>query len=415
MAILLGFIFLGLGFGVVLAVASRYRDIALALIVGFALRAFLALIDVLAYPLPGQSDSIVFDYFGYYQARNGIAGTFEYFRSGARLYTWFVSFFYALFDRSPLMMQAINVLLGTLIIFNVSRLAATLGKDERYGRYAAWTAALFPSFIYFSAALLREMVVTYPLTLGVLGLAQWFEKGHVRSIVLAAVAISVSMSFHSGSIAVLAVAGLWMVANSVKSLLTGQVTNLARTVIALALGAALAGMVLSSGFGLDKFANVSSGEMDDLTTTQRAFARGRAAYLEDLHPETASDLVWQTPIRLVYFLFAPFPWMVSSLADVIGLVDSLFFLALFVHVFRQRQHLRKSRSAVLVFMAFSALALTFAIGVSNYGTALRHRNKMLPLLLGVAMSLPRRRNTKESTVIAHRSPSISIQPRGHPD
>ena len=132
-------------------VATRNRPIAAPLMVAFCLRALAAIVDVYLYQLPGNSDGPNWDRGATYYARNGVAGTLEYVGTGHELYKWMMSVLYALFGRSALMVQSINVLLGTLVIVNTWRLAKQLGADERSCRTAAWTVALFPSMIFFSA------------------------------------------------------------------------------------------------------------------------------------------------------------------------------------------------------------------------------------------------------------------------
>jgi hypothetical protein len=376
---------------VVVVIAARNRVFAGPLLVGLASRVTLAIVDALVFELPGHSDSSHYDVFAFYQARNGVIGTFEFIATGSDLYTWLVSFFYALFERSSLMMQGLNVLFGTLIVLNVGRISEHLGGSERLARRAAWLAALFPSLNYFSAVLLREVAVAYPLSLGVLYLAYWYRSRRWQHMLVAVVALLVSMAFHSGSLAVLLAAGVWLVGAWVRSLFAHGFRHLGRNTLALVAGSAAIVFVFVSGFGLSKFKAIESAEVGGLTQTQSDYARGRTAYLEDLHPESPTEVVLQTPIRLTYFLFAPFPWMLRAGSDVLGVVDSFFFFFLFFRVWRQRSLVASRRESVLVLAVFGAMALTFAMAVSNYGTALRHRNKMLPLLIGVALSVPWKR------------------------
>jgi hypothetical protein len=110
-------------------------------------------------------------------------------------------------------------------------------------------------------------------------------------------------------------------------------------------------------------------------------------YLSDLRADSPGALVLQAPIRVAYFLFAPFPWMLEEVSDVFGVIDSGLFFILIARVVRRRKALTENPSTMLVLGVFGAMALVFALGVSNYGTALRHRNKMLPLLIAASLSL----------------------------
>ena len=414
----LGFLTLFIGFCVTLVVAQRNRAIATILLVAFSMRTALTLVDSFLFRLPGASDGIWWDIGAAYMARDGVAGTFQYMRTGHFFYKFFIAFMYALFDRSPLMVKGINVLLGTLMVKTTWQLSVLLGRDERRGRVVAWLMALCPSLIYFSSVLLREVAVAYPLLLSIVYLTRWYEERKNWQILAAIAALIISMIFHSGSVAVLLFGGIWLVGNWFRSIVAGHFRHLGRNTLALALGVAVVIAVLASGFGLDKFNGLEAGGVDTLTTRQEGFAHGRTAYLEDLHAGSPLDLVWQAPIRIVYFLFAPFPWMLSSGSDLFGVLDSLLFAALVVQALRHRRDLVRAPRIMVVLGVFSAMAMVFAIGVSNYGTALRHRNKMLPLLIAAVISIPVERKRKALAAIPPDSPlfpaptrALAAQPR----
>ena len=394
----LGSLTLFIGLCVTLFVGQRHRTIVAALLVGFALRATLTLVDSFLYPLPGATDGFYWDYDAVYMARNGLAGTLQYIDTGHFFYKWLMSVSYAIFDRSPLMIKGINVLVGTLMIKSTWQLSLLLGKDTRRAQLVAWVMALCPSLIYFSAALLREVAVTYPLILSIVYLMRWYDERKTGLLVTAFAALIVSMVFHSGGFAVLLFGGLWLVGNWLRSIITGRYRHFGRNSIAALVGVGAVVAVMASGFGLDKFNGLEADNLSTLTDRQENFAHGRTAYLEDLHASSPGDVLWQAPIRVVYFLFAPFPWMLSDGSDLFGFLDSLLFAFLIGRTIRHRREVAQVPAIALVLGVFSAMALVFAIAVSNYGTALRHRNKMLPLLLAAAMSIPveRRRKAKLS-------------------
>lgn len=388
---IVGFLGLFVAFVIVLWLATRNAAIASPLITGFALRAVLALIDSTLFRLPGAGDGLGWDRAAGYYARGGIAGTIEYIGFGHPLYVWMMSVVYAIVGRSPLLIQAINVLLGTLLIGTIWKLASQLTNDPRMLRRVAWVMATFPSLIFFSSVLLREVAVSLPLAVSVLYLVRWYRERHVWMAIVAVLNLLLSMAFHSGGLAVLLFAGLWLIGSWFRALLSGKLDGLGRSTLALVVGLAVVAIVLASGFGQQKFSGLESGDLAALSERQENFARGRTAYLEDLHADSTADLLWQTPIRVTYFLFAPFPWMLETGSDLFGVIDSLLFLLLIAHALRNRKAVSEVPVRMLTLGVFGAMAVVFAMGVSNYGTALRHRNKMLPLLIAAAASIPGRR------------------------
>jgi len=395
----IGVVGLFVGLVIALWLAARNASITGPVITGFALRALLAVIDSAVVRLPGAGDGVGWDRAAAYYARGGVEGTFQYIGAGHFLYVWLMSVIYALFGRSPLLIQSINVTLGTVLIVTIWQLASQLSSDAKAQRRVAWIMALFPSLIFFSSVLLREVAVSLPLAVSVLYLVRWYRERHIRLAIIAVITLLISMAFHSGGLAMLLFAGLWLIGSWIRALLQGRLETLGRSTIALVIGLAVVGVVLASGFGQQKFTGLETGDLAALSERQGNFAQGRTAYLEDLHATSTADLLWQTPIRVIYFLFAPFPWMLHTGSDVFGVIDSMLFVVLVAWTVRNRKAVSEVPVRMLTLGVFGAMAIVFAIGVSNYGTALRHRNKMLPLLIAAAASIPGRRHEAKARAI----------------
>jgi hypothetical protein len=123
----------------------------------------------------------------------------------------------------------------------------------------------------------------------------------------------------------------------------------------------------------------------------------RTDYLSGMVVSSPLDVVWQAPIRFVFFQFMPFPWLVRAAADLFGLLDAGLYMFLVFCAWRGRGAIRRSAEARSVFWVWVACVLVYGLLVSNYGTAIRHRGKMAPVLIAVAAAgmLPRRPRTAE--------------------
>ena len=51
-----------------------------------------------------------------------------------------------------------------------------------------------------------------------------------------------------------------------------------------------------------------------------------AAYPEWTIPKTPLEFAYKAPIRIFYFLFSPFPWDLTKITHLIGLLDGTFFV-----------------------------------------------------------------------------------------
>jgi hypothetical protein len=388
MNLALGFIFVALGAFVIALVGKRNPLVARPLYAGFAARTALAVTDIYFFPIPGLSDGLGWHTAAIWRAKAGLATAVSMIDTGHMLYKWFMGVMYCLLGPSRLMIQEINVIFGVLIVFNVWQIARLVWRDERTAVRAAWVTALFPSMIMYSAALLREVAVVYPLSLGVIFIVRWIQDRKAVNMVKAAAALLVSMAFHSGTVGILFAAGVWVIGSWLRAVLTGRYASFGRKTVALAVAIGVLAVVMSTGFGMDKFRNIDVSDTGTLRQTQDYYSYGRTAYLPNLRADDNADLALQSPIRMAYFLFAPFPWMVSTLSDVFGLVDSLLFFWLVYRLWRARRSIAANPSALVVVAVFVSMAFVFAIGVQNYGTAMRHRDKILPILIAVGAAAP---------------------------
>jgi hypothetical protein len=146
------------------------------------------------------------------------------------------------------------------------------------------------------------------------------------------------------------------------------------------------GLGLRTGIWSDKLRPVLAGGFDEIGEQQESLAKSRAAYLVTVQMRSPTDVVWQLPVRVVYLLYSPFPWMFSQLADLLGLLDSFMYLTLTAIVLRWwRATVTDSQTRVLTLVIGFSL-IVFAVGTSNYGTAIRHRAKFAPVIIALAAS-----------------------------
>jgi hypothetical protein len=389
----LGWLTLMVGLVIVFSIAQNHPSAAKPLLIAFGVRALLTLAHRYITPLPdSQADALWYQSTGLEWAQYGLAGVFERFRTGAYLYVWAISLLYALTEQSPLMIQGVNVLFGSLVVWNVFRISELLWSTKIATR-AAWIAALFPTLALYSSIAMREVAIVYPLTLSVLFLLRWYQGGKDRYLVFSVVCLVVSLAFHT---AILVLFGIWgvLVVYKWSSALRGRrgAHLLRLSAILLVFGGLLVAIVLS-GWGLDKLSLIRSPStaalsVDSLSDVAERAARGRAAYLEGSVFRRPLDFVVLAPLRLAYFLFAPFFWMNLSPEDLFALLDSLLYVWLALGLYRSRHYIRTNPTALAVLLVLLALVTTFALFTSNYGTAVRHRSKVVAIAISLMVVMP---------------------------
>ena len=111
---------------------------------------------------------------------------------------------------------------------------------------------------------------------------------------------------------------------------------------------------------------------------------GDAAYPSWIIAETPIEFLLLLVPKLFYFLFSPFPWDISKSRHFIGMLDGVVYIMLFLSIYSHRKYIKSNPQAFILLVFVIFLSLIFSIAVANFGTGLRHRSKMLPIIIIIA-------------------------------
>ena len=96
------------------------------------------------------------------------------------------------------------------------------------------------------------------------------------------------------------------------------------------------------------------------------------------------EYFYKLPIRSIYFLFSPFPWDVKKISHLVGLFDSLLYITLAFLIFLNLKAILKDPTLKIILLILICYFIIFGVGVSNFGTGIRHRSKFLIELILLA-------------------------------
>jgi len=367
----------------ILGVGLKKSKVILSiLLVAFFIRAGLAFTHAFIMPLPdSDADAVMFENLGWEWANDSNRSLFSNFTSGAFIYSWIISVLYTLTDRSPLMIQGINVFLGTTCVYLVWLIAMRITNgNTRVSGSATLVVAVWPTLNLYSALTMREAWIVFFSLLGIYYSILWWEKNKNIYCLMSIFSFLGSLAFHSGMMGFLGIYCCLILAKWFSSFLQNKGSSFIRQSLLLIILAGIIVFVLLTSFGLDKLGKVLNDGIEGVGEQQEIAARSRAAYLSDLTIRSPIDFIWMTPIRVLYFLFAPFPWMITTLADIVGFFDSALIMWLFYRIYKNRESIRQNKLALIIFLFLLGSIIFFALGTSNYGTAIRHRAKLVPLI-----------------------------------
>jgi len=108
------------------------------------------------------------------------------------------------------------------------------------------------------------------------------------------------------------------------------------------------------------------------------------------------------PIGLFYFVFAPFPWMLGSIRQIVAMPEMLYWYTLMPAMVRGGRILlrKRGRESLFLLLLLISLSVGYAIGQGNIGTMFRHRAQVLPIFLILAAVGRHRFLPEEATEVA---------------
>ena len=367
-------------FVAIYCLSMRIKGGPLFVLIGFSIRAGLAIIDDGNYVLPWSgSDSVVF-----FMKVNKFVATradlvlFAPPLSSSSMFPWVMSWPARFFGSEYLFLVFINVLLGTLNILQVRRLADTV-LNAKQAKIATWIFVFFPVSAVLSAVFIRETVIATFMLLAFTQFALAIKSGKVEHIALASIAVFCAALFHGALIVCLTLLPVgYYFANVVKSKKAER--NAASPTRLIVFSLLLFGAILGFGPKLSKIGSLE--DIDNLVESRAEREEKRNVARNSDYPLWLSKNIYRPDIaaaRYIYFMFAPFPWSWRGAADIAGSALGLANMYAFYIVWKNRKVL----SVIPVAFAFSVMLTTlmFSTGVNNVGTAIRHRNKVLPALL----------------------------------
>lgn len=296
--------------------------------------------------------------------------------------------FYKLIYTSPVMLNIINAALSAWLIVLAFLLAKRLFGEER-GKAAAWIIALFPYAVLYGSVFRREVFGSVFLMLALLSAVKWAVRNNPVLFTLSLFFVLCAAVFHGAFLA----AGVGLVLYAIFRFLFFFGNTDARyrgnTVVSISMALVFAAGVVF--YAVTAGVNINTiGHLDTLNVADSIEARvlhrvsdGGSSYPDVLRGVDPFSNPIVLPGRLVYFLFSPFPWDISAPSHLLGLFATLFFIAVFISIYRSRHIiLRTPKILIVAVMVFSCI-LVFGISIDNIGTSIRHRTKFIYALVAL--------------------------------
>lgn len=329
-------------------------------------------------------DAVTYDFFGYAQLL-GWRGD-RYFQSIANQFVrsgegsgwgmvYLVAAVYGVVGRNMLAVQLMNSVFGAATAVVIYLCADQVFQNSRVARLAGIAVAFYPSLVLWSAQGLKDGPIVFCLAVAILATLRLGEKLTLKYILVLVVALLslIALRFYVFYMISVAIAGAFII--GMQRVTATSFIRQFSAIILLGLALTYIGVTRSATANFERYGNLKQ-----LQVSRKDQARSaESGFGQDADVSNTSGALSTIPMGVIYLLFAPFPWQITSLRQSITLPEMVIWWASFPMLilglwFAIKYRLRMI-SPILIFTVM--LTLAYSVFQGNVGTAYRQRAQLL--------------------------------------
>ena len=366
--------------------------VKLALWLGFFLRLVNAFYNGFIGPTFGASDdSYGFHLIAVEYAQNLAVDVF----SITQIYPYFLTIIYLITTDSLFLGNAFSALGWLASAFILLRIMRILSFKMSIQWKVMLIYALIPTSLMYTGITLREPFQLLFINLALYAaLKIYFHRSNAHWLVLLLAVVGMG-AMHGALI----VSGIFIIAGTLFLLTSRNRKGVSFTKVVLVSPI----VILCLIYGFSLFTSITSyGDRlgDGLGAAVQIYQEGtmaleqRASYRTDIEINGLGGLILSLPSFLFQYLFEPMPWKISSILDVVAVLENMlrFWLIWNALKYLVGSYLNKpmfvahnafgyERCILFIFLSYLLIESIWSLGTSNWGTASRHHLPSLGLLL----------------------------------
>jgi hypothetical protein len=353
-------------------VVKRLFAIALLLRLALAVLLHLLVSDELFAP-----DQATYDYFAGWLARYWSGETLVYppklLAPGPKAYYYVVASLYWALGQWELWPKLANAVAGALTVPLAYEIAQSIsGRPSVAYRTAFWVAT-FPSLVLWSSLNIRDVWILLLIVFICREALRLQTRPGAWNAVRLATAVLLLSQFRD----------YILFAVTLPILLSFLIRGRAHLVRNAVLGMLVAVVVIYADRVAGQERRLRFVDLEALQEMRHFTSVGGSRYQETVDISTPGRALAFLPKGLAFFLFAPYPWTVRNLRQMVTMPEMLLFYALVPSMLRGARDLLRSRApgALMLLLVTLSLTLGYALGEANAGAAYRHRAQILVFLL----------------------------------
>ena len=236
---------------------------------------------------------------------------------------------------------------------------------------------LSPISLIMKAGIQREAVIIVLLSYSLKNFIEYIYKKSTLSIILAFFFGGLAAVFHSGVI--------FLVCGYLVYLIDGKGSNKIYQYFILII---IFGVFLV--FKDKLLETVGGGDIDQIIQWNNMdfLKTAGSAYLTSVSTTSLGQILLFLPLFMFYFLYSPTPEMIRGVLDIATFsLNSTIYIYFTIYGFylyrkiKKRLSYREKRLVKALTISLVLTIMVFSIGTRNAGTAMRHRDKIIPALV----------------------------------
>lgn len=273
---------------------------------------------------------------------------------------------------SRFLAQYINIIFWIFSVVVICRICRRFATEQRAQFFILLIWSFLPTGLLLTSILLREGMEMFFGLWSFERFLVWMQEGRPSDLVKAFVYVIPAIILHSASVALW---GCYFIIFLFWNTNVHKFYFQKRTGFLIVLG--LMGLIILIRSPLSSLLFAYFGSDFSLYgLTHKFFLQGGSDYLVGMDCQNWLQFVQYTLIRMFYFLFSPLPTDARGMGDIVAFATD--GLPLFVMIVYTIGKLRRQDESIKGYILAALLggfmfAFIFAWGVSNAGTALRHR------------------------------------------
>lgn len=280
--------------------------------------------------------------------------------------------------RSAITLEVLNIFFNLLTNLNIYSILIKLKIKRKLLSLLIIVSALSPISLIYRTGVLRESIIIMFISYSIKYFINFMiQKKATLEILKSFIYTGFGAIFHGGIVFV--VTGYFI------GLLSGKKNQKIFQYLVLILG--IIGFVLFKDFLLKK---VGGGDVDRIIAANNytSLKMAGSGYLQSVTTTNLGQIIAYLPLFMFYFLYSPTPDMFRGALDIISFsLNSSIYLYFTFYGFYLYKKVGKSltltEKKIIRYLVISVIftVAVFSVGTRNAGTAIRHRDKIVSLLL----------------------------------